>query len=190
MLKHIPNILTISRVLVIPILVVIMSFDLHNVLSAKIAAVLFIYACVTDFLDGFLARVFKAGSSFGKVLDPIADKILIASIMIILVHQKKVDFLPTIAIVCREILVSGLREFLAKVRVSLPVSRLAKFKTAIQMIAIFILLLGNEGSGFPSMNFIGRMVIWVAAGLTLFTGYAYLKASYKYYLKIKEEGSF
>ena len=95
--------------------------------------------------------------------------------------QQKIDFLPAIAIVCREILVSGLREFLAKLRVSVPVSRLAKFKTFIQMTAITILVLGNDGSELLFMNYIGRIALWVAAALTLFTGYVYLKASYKYY---------
>ena len=187
MLKHIPNILTISRVFIIPLVILTMSFEHHGALSYRIAAVLFIGACATDFLDGFLARLLKASSSLGRVFDPIADKLLVASIMIILVHQKRVNFLPTIAIVGREILVSGLREFLAKLRVSLPVSRLAKFKTVIQMAAIFILVLGNEGSGLFFMNFIGRVAIWVAAALTLFTGYAYLKASYKYFLEKKQQ---
>ena len=186
-MKQIPNILTISRVLIIPVVILVMTFKWNNVLSSRIAAGLFIYACITDFLDGFLARALKARSSFGKALDPIADKLLIASIMIILVHQRKADFLPTIAIVCREILVSGLREFLAKLRVSIPVSRLAKFKTFIQMTAIFILVLGDEGSGLSFINFVGRIALWVAAALTLFTGYAYLRASYKYFLDIKEQ---
>jgi CDP-diacylglycerol--glycerol-3-phosphate 3-phosphatidyltransferase len=187
MLKQIPNMLTVSRVLIIPVIIAVMSIDRHAVLSSRIAAVLFIYACITDFLDGFFARLFKASSAFGRVLDPIADKLLIASIMIILVHQKKADFLPAIAIVCREILVSGLREFLAKLSVSMPVSRLAKFKTFIQMLAIIILVLGDEGSGLPFINSIGRIALWIAAGLTLFTGYAYLKASYKYFLVVKKQ---
>lgn len=186
-MKNIPNILTISRLLVVPIVILVMTFEQYNVLASKITAALFVYACATDFLDGFLARVFKASSSFGRVFDPIADKILIASIMIMLVYQKKVDFLPAIAIVCREILVSGLREFLANIRVSMPVSRLAKFKTAIQMGAIFILLLGNEVFGISFMNLIGRIAIWVATILTLLTGYAYLKASFKYCLENKEK---
>ena len=187
MLKQVPNILTVSRVLIIPVVILIMSFDQYSVLSSRIAAGIFIYACITDFLDGFLARLLKARSPFGKALDPIADKLLIASIMIILVHQKKADLFPAIAIVCREILVSGLREFLAKLRVSVPVSRLAKFKTFVQMTAIFILVLGDEGSGLSFVNFIGRIALWVAAALTLFTGYAYLKASYKYFLDVKKQ---
>jgi len=187
MLKRIPNILTISRILIIPVVILIMSFEQQDALSSRAAAILFAYACITDFLDGFLARLLKARSHFGVALDPIADKLLIASIMIILVHYRRADFLPAIAIVCREILVSGLREFLAKLRVSVPVSGLAKLKTIIQMAAIFILVLGDEGSGFHAMNFIGRISLWIASALTLFTGYAYLKASYKYLLETKKE---
>ena len=181
MLKRIPNMLTMSRILIIPVVIMVMTFEHHLALNSRIAAGLFIYACITDFLDGYLARLLKARSSFGKALDPIADKLLVASIIIILVQQQKIDFLPAIAIVCREILVSGLREFLAKLRVSVPVSRLAKFKTFIQMTAITILVLGNDGSGLLFMNYIGRIALWLAAALTLFTGYVYLKASYKYY---------
>lgn len=181
MLKRIPNMLTMSRVLIIPLVILVMTFERHIALNSKIACGLFIYACITDFLDGYLARVLKARSSFGKALDPIADKLLIASIIIILIHQQKIDILPAIAIVCREILVSGLREFLAKIRVGMPVSSLAKFKTFIQMTAITILVLGNEGSDLSFMNEIGRIAIWIAAALTLLTGYVYLKASYKYY---------
>jgi cardiolipin synthase len=187
MLKQIPNMLTISRMLAIPIIIAVMTIDKHVVLTSRIASVLFVYACVTDFLDGFLARLFKASSAFGRVLDPIADKLLISSVMIILVHQRKIDFLPAIAIVCREILVSGLREFLAKLSVSVPVSRLAKFKTCIQMIAIIILVLGDEGSGLSFVNSLGRITLWIAAALTLFTGYAYLKASYRYFLEGKQK---
>lgn len=184
-LKQVPNLLTISRILVIPAVVVMMTLGRDVALSNRIAALLFIYACLTDFLDGYLARLLKARSSFGTALDPIADKLLIAAIIIILVHQRKTNFLPAIAIVCREILVSGLREFLAKLRVSVPVSRLAKFKTFVQMMALFILVLGDEGSGLSFMNSLGQVALWIAAGLTLFTGYAYLKASQKYFLEVK-----
>ena len=180
MLKHLPNILTISRIIVIPFLLLVMCLD-HSQFGHRLAAGLFLYACVTDFLDGFLARAWSTQTKLGQFLDPIADKLLVGSVILVLVHFDRADLLPAIAIVCREILVSGLREFLAEIRVSVPVSELAKVKTFLQMVAIFILVLGNEGmGGLLYVNFIGSIALWVAAGLTLVTGYVYLKASIVY----------
>ena len=177
MLKRLPNILTISRIVVIPFLLLLMCFD-HSQFGHLVAAGVFLYACITDFLDGFLARAWSMQTKLGQFLDTIADKLLVGSVILVLVHFDRADLLPAIAIICREILVSGLREFLAEIRVSVPVSELAKVKTFLQMTAIFILVLGNEGMGDLSyINFIGRITLWVAAGLTLVTGYAYLKAS-------------
>lgn len=178
-MKSLPNILTISRILVIPLCIGIMLID--NVISNTVAAWLFAYACITDFLDGALARILNAQTRFGRMLDPIADKLLVASVIIILVKDGKADLLPSIAIVCREILVSGLREFLAKLRVSLPVSSLSKFKTLLQMGAIFVLMLGNTNAGMKGWFIAGQITLWIAAALTLFTGYAYLRASYKFF---------
>ncbi len=176
MLKSLPNILTISRIIVIPFLLLTMCID-HSQFGHLLAAGLFLYACITDFLDGFLARAWSMQTKLGQFLDPIADKLLVGSVILVLVHFDQADLLPAIAIICREILVSGLREFLAEIRVSVPVSELAKVKTFLQMTAIFILVLGDEGMGVPYVNFIGKITLWVAAGLTLITGYAYLKAS-------------
>lgn len=184
-MKSIPNILTISRIVIIPICICIMLLKGH-LISSKIAAWLFAYACITDFLDGALARLLKAQTNFGRMLDPIADKLLVASVIMILVHQGRADLLPSIAIVCREILVSGLREFLAKVRVSLPVSGLAKFKTLLQMGAIFVLMMANEDMP-PSWSLCGRITLWIAAALTLFTGYVYLRASCKFFVTDKTQ---
>lgn len=174
MLRNVPNILTISRIVVIPILV--MSFYLEGKLGHRTAALLFLFASITDFFDGYLARAFAIQSKLGRFLDPIADKLLVVAAIVMLVHFDRADIFPALAIICREILVSGLREFLAELHASMPVTRLAKVKTAVQMTAIFLLLLGSEGSGVAATNIIGRIALWVAAGLTLFTGYIYLKA--------------
>lgn len=179
-LKYIPNILTVSRIIVIPFILAAMCF-LDSVISHKVAAILFLYACITDYLDGAIARTYSVQSNFGKFLDPIADKLLVGAVILVLVYYDRVDLLPSIAIICREILVSGLREFLAEIRVSVPVSRMAKIKTGVQMVAIFILVLGDKGSGIVYASMVGRVLIWIAAGITLFTGYAYLKASFKHF---------
>lgn len=179
MLKSIPNILTISRIVIIPVVLIAMCFD-QSIFGHRFAATLFLYACITDFLDGYLARAWSIQSKLGQFLDPVADKLLVGSVMMVLVHFDRADLLPAIAIICREILVSGLREFLAEIRVSVPVSELAKIKTVLQMAAIFILVLGEEGLDIPYLSLIGQITLWIAAGLTLITGYAYLKASIRH----------
>ncbi len=184
--KNLPNILTFSRILIIPILVA--SFYIEGRLYHWVAAGLFFLASITDFFDGYLARMLKAQSNLGKFFDPIADKLLVAAAILMLVHFQdigKYDIIPAIAILCREILVSGLREFLAEINVSVPVTNLAKIKTAFQMGAIFFLLWGVEGPNIEQVEHItavkftellGRVFLWVSAILTLVTGYAYLKA--------------
>lgn len=190
MIKDIPNMLTISRIVIIPIMVA--SFYLEGRLYHWVAASLFLIASLTDFFDGYLARTLEAHSALGRMLDPIADKLLVAAAIIMLVHFDYItswDILPALAILGREILVSGLREFLANTNVSLPVTALSKIKTAAQMTAIFLLLLGVEGPSFSEVETIakitltellGSVLLWVAALLTLITGYAYLKAGLKY----------
>jgi CDP-diacylglycerol--glycerol-3-phosphate 3-phosphatidyltransferase len=177
--KSLPNILTLSRIIIIP--AIVGSFYLGDNKSARlIASSLFLIASFTDFLDGFIARTWSLQSSLGRFLDPIADKLLVSSIILMLVHFDRVDILPALAIIFREILVSGLREFLASLRVSVPVSELSKLKTAVQMLAIFLLLLGNKGSNFMYTDILGRIALWAAALLTIMTGYAYLKSAIKY----------
>jgi CDP-diacylglycerol--glycerol-3-phosphate 3-phosphatidyltransferase len=190
MQKDIPNILTYSRIVIVPILVA--SFYLDGKLYHYVAAGLFALASITDFFDGYLARMWKAQSSIGKFLDPVADKLLVAAALIMLAHfggLERYDIIAAVAIMAREILVSGLREFLAGVNVSVPVSQLAKIKTAIQMTAIFLLLLGVEGPSISELEvyteqsltvFIGRIGLWIAAILTSITGYAYLKAGLRH----------
>jgi len=190
MKKYLPNILTISRIAIIPIL--ISSFYIEARLYHLVAAGLFLFASVTDFFDGYLARTLKAQSSLGRFLDPIADKLLVAAVILMLTHVRGItgwEIIPALAILCREIMVSGLREFLAEIRVSVPVSALAKFKTAVQMAALFLLLLGVEGPSIEQLEhftsthltvLLGKILLWVAAVLTIITGYVYLKAGLKY----------
>ncbi|MDE3017198.1 MAG: CDP-diacylglycerol--glycerol-3-phosphate 3-phosphatidyltransferase [Pseudomonadota bacterium] len=177
--KNLPNYLTYFRIAVIPALIVVYlwgHYVLKSELSACLSAALFALAGITDWLDGYAARLWKAESNIGRFLDPIADKLLVATALLLLVSDGRADLLPAIAIVCREILVSGLREFLAEIRIGVPVSKLAKFKTAAQMAAIFFLLLGTPAWLF----FLGRLLLWIAAGLTLVTGYAYLKTGLRH----------
>ncbi len=175
MKKQLPNILTYSRILVIPLLVLV--FYIGTTTADLVCAMLFLYASITDFFDGYLARAWHAHSNLGKFLDPIADKLLIATCLMLLVGSHRAAILPSLAILCREILVSGLREFLADLRISVPVSTLAKYKTAAQMVAIFLLLLGP---GFPMLQTLGDILLWAAALLTLVTGYAYLRTGLKH----------
>jgi len=171
MFRHLPNILTISRIIIIPLLVG--SFYLETNLSYKVGAGLFMIAGITDFFDGYLARAWSIQSKLGRFLDPIADKLLVGAAILMLVHFNRANIFPALAIICREILVSGLREFLAELHIGMPVSNMAKMKTALQMGAIFLLLLGANGS---YINLVGQIALWMAAALTLFTGYAYLQA--------------
>jgi len=142
--------------------------------------VLFLIAGISDWLDGYLARIWQAQSSLGRVLDPIADKLLVSTALMLLVAVGRADLLPAIAIVCREILVSGLREFLAEIRIGMPVSKLAKIKTAAQMLAIGCLLLGAGGPDWLHSEILGRILLWLSALLTLVTGYAYLRIGLKH----------
>lgn len=178
MFKQIPNILTLSRIIIIPLILI--SYAWGGKYSYIISSSLFLLACITDFLDGYLARTFSIQSKLGRFLDPIADKLLVGSVILLLVYYRKADLLPSIAIICREILVSGLREFLAEIRVSVPVSNLAKIKTGFQMFAIFMLLLSNQESNFLFFDILGSLALWISAGLTLFTGYIYLKSGIKH----------
>ena len=178
MLTKIPNMLTIGRIGAIPLLVVSLIF-LDMPLANWIAFSFYTLACVTDFFDGYLARALSQQSAFGRFLDPIADKLLVASVLLVLVGVDQVNgvtVLPAAVILCREILVSGLREFLAEVRVSMPVTALAKWKTTIQMLALGFLLVGPAGPDFGPLTTteVGVIGLWGAALLTLVTGADYL----------------
>ncbi|MCE3230094.1 MAG: CDP-diacylglycerol--glycerol-3-phosphate 3-phosphatidyltransferase [Alphaproteobacteria bacterium] len=180
-LPSIPNLLTLSRIALIPIIMA--AFYTDNHLGRWVAALAFISACFTDFLDGYVARLWSQTSRFGQLLDPIADKLLVASTLLMLVgfgRIRPVSFLPALIILCREILVSGLREFLSGLQVQMPVTLLAKWKTAAQMIAISLLLIGDISPFGGAVNLIGEGLLWVAAILTLMTGYAYLRLSLRH----------
>ncbi len=170
--KNLPNYLTYFRIVVIPLL--ILCFYMKGELGLILSSALFLLASITDWLDGYVARLWNVQSNIGRFLDPIADKLLVATALVLLVADGRADVLPAIAIMCREILVSGLREFLAEIRVSVPVSRLAKWKTGVQMAAIFCLLLSSP------VALLGSIMLWLAAILTLVTGYAYLKTGLKH----------
>jgi cardiolipin synthase len=175
-LTSLPNLLTLSRILAIPI--VIATFYIHGDYARWFACALFSAAAVTDWLDGHMARRWSQQSEIGRFLDPIADKLLVAATLLMLTATGRLPYgavLPALVILCREILVSGLREYLAELRVGLPVSRLAKWKTAIQMVAIGVLIVGDAGPGFLPITSIGAGMLWVAALLTLVTGYDYLR---------------
>jgi cardiolipin synthase len=178
--KNIPNYLTIGRIVVIPI--IIMTFYLDNSKYAhKIGASLFVLASITDFVDGYIARKFNLVSSFGKMFDPIADKLLVGCVILMLVKRGLASEIPCLLILAREFLVAGLREFLALIRVSVPVSRLAKVKTFTQMFALSILILGSKSSESDYLNLLGQITIWIAAILTLITGFSYFKACKEYF---------
>ena len=177
----IPNILTIGRIILVPIFV--MAFYLPGLLGDLIPFFIFLLASFTDFLDVLLARLYEQESKLGELLDPIADKIIVAAALVLLVMNDTIrnyEVIAAIIILTREILISGLREFLAKTKVSMPVTGLAKFKTFIQMFAIAILLTGESGNrviNFENYNAhtIGIILLWLSAFLTLYTGYDYVK---------------
>jgi cardiolipin synthase len=176
-----PNLLTFIRIALIPVVVVLFYFD--RPLSNWIVAFIFIIACITDYLDGYFARAWKQSTNFGVFLDPVADKLLVAATLLMLVgfgRIQGISLIPAVIILCREILVSGLREFLAEAHVSIPVTRLAKWKTAIQMLALTFLII-EDIPGFPlSIEALGIFGLWIAALLTLITGFDYLRAGLKH----------
>tara|TARA_Y100001935_G_C17185090_1_gene447167 strand:+ start:137 stop:709 length:573 start_codon:yes stop_codon:yes gene_type:complete len=179
----IPNILTIGRIIIVPIFV--LSFFIPGIVGDLVPFFLFVLASFTDYLDGFLARLYKEESALGELLDPIADKILVSAALVLLIMNgiiKNYEVIAAIVILTREIMISGLREFLAKRKeVKIPVSSLSKFKTFIQMFSISILLTGETGNkiiNFQDYNAqtIGIILLWISAFLTIYTGYNYLKS--------------
>ena len=183
MILNLPNVLTVSRILAIPVVLgfIMMGTPLGNWLAFSA----YTYACITDFFDGYLARAWHQQSAFGRFLDPIADKLLVAGVLFMLVGVESISavhILPAAVILCREILVSGLREFLAEARVSLPVSLLAKWKTTIQMLALGFIIVGAAGPdfGFATTWEIGIYGLWIAAVITIITGYDYLRAGLRH----------
>ncbi|MBV9860794.1 MAG: CDP-diacylglycerol--glycerol-3-phosphate 3-phosphatidyltransferase [Alphaproteobacteria bacterium] len=177
MLTSLPNLLTLSRILVIPL--VIATFYLPGDGARWLACALFSAAGLTDWLDGHMARRWEQQSEIGRFLDPIADKLLVSATLFMLTATGRLPqeaLPPALVILCREILVSGLREYLAGLRVGMPVSRLAKWKTAIQMVAIGFLIVGDAGPALLRVTVVGETLLWIAALLTIVTGYDYLRA--------------
>lgn len=181
MITSLPNILTLSRILVIPGIVALLFWD--DPLARWIAFGLFAFAGITDFFDGYAARQMNQASVLGRFLDPIADKLLVAAIILMLVATADlsgIHVIPALVILGREILVSGLREFLAELRVGMPVSKLAKYKTTLQILALGFLLVGDAGPSFLPVHDIGIIGIWLAALLTIVTGFDYLRAGLRH----------
>ncbi|MBB1093388.1 CDP-diacylglycerol--glycerol-3-phosphate 3-phosphatidyltransferase [Rhodopseudomonas pseudopalustris] len=178
-----PNILTYARIAAIPVVVgcIFAQSILGGPLSLRwVALAVFIAAAITDFLDGYYARIWDQHSAFGRMLDPIADKLLVASCLLMLAADGIIHgwtLWAAIVILCREILVSGLREYLAALRVSLPVTKLAKWKTTVQLVAIGFLLAGDAGDEvLPYTTQIGLILLWISALVTMYTGYDYFRA--------------
>lgn len=197
--KELPNLLTLFRIILIP--VIIISFYIPWGFTNIVVASLFLLASITDYFDGYFARLYKVQSNFGKCFDPIADKLLVSVSLLMLTNFSDSIYIliPSIIIICREILVSGLREFLATLNVGVPVTRLAKWKTAFQMTAITALLLASKDSNYTYqtiMDFfevepflriffygwvetLGKIFLNISAVLTVITGYAYFKVGIK-----------
>jgi cardiolipin synthase len=178
-----PNILTYGRIAAVPVVVGCLFWQniLHGGLWLRwVALAIFIAAGITDFLDGYLARIWAQQSSLGRMLDPIADKLLVASCLLMLGAEKTIhgwSLWAAAVILCREILVSGLREYLAELRVSVPVTRLAKWKTTLQLVAVGFLICGEAGDAIvPGVTEAGIALLWLSALLTIYTGWDYLKA--------------
>ena len=177
---NLPNILTLSRIAVIPF--IFLSIYFTSYAWAMFAATLFVIASVTDYLDGYLARARNETSAFGRLLDPIADKLLVATALVVILakpemYALRLSIIPVFVILCREILVSGLREFLREVNVGLPVTKLAKWKTTFQMVALAMMMFRDLWIGW---GYIGEFLLWVAAILTFITGYQYYQKSLDY----------
>jgi cardiolipin synthase len=181
-----PNLLTLSRIAAIPVLVVLVA--LRDPWGDVAACVVFSAAAITDYFDGKIARERQQITPFGRMLDPIADKLLVGAALMLLAGMGRLSLValfPAIVILLREILVSGLREFLAELRVGLPVTRLAKWKTGFQMGALGTLLAGDTAASVLHLSFlpvslIGEAMLWTAAALTLITGWDYLQAGLRH----------
>ena len=179
---NLSNILTLCRILVIPIIVALIY--LKSPFYGWLAFILFCLASITDYFDGYIARIRNEVSNLGTFLDPIADKLLVASVILILTSKEVIadwETIPALIILLREIAVSGLREYLAGIKVSVPVSKISKLKTSLQLIALAILILSESGISFIPILFIGKIALWSAAILTLYTGYDYFRSGLKHF---------
>ncbi|WP_377839738.1 CDP-diacylglycerol--glycerol-3-phosphate 3-phosphatidyltransferase [Bosea sp. UC22_33] len=178
-----PNLLTYGRILAIPALVAILFWPRDDWMR-WLALGIYTVAAITDYLDGYIARAWSQQSAIGRMLDPIADKLLVAALLLMLVYTGQIEgwtLWAAIVILCREILVSGLREFLADLKVSVPVSKVAKWKTTAQLFALGFLVVGPAGDKvLPGNTTIGIVLLWAAAGLTIYTGWDYFNAGIRH----------
>ncbi|MBN9455912.1 MAG: CDP-diacylglycerol--glycerol-3-phosphate 3-phosphatidyltransferase [Bosea sp. (in: a-proteobacteria)] len=184
-----PNLLTYGRILAIPALVAILFWPRDDWMR-WIALGIYTAAAITDYLDGYIARAWSQQSAIGRMLDPIADKLLVAALLLMLVYTGQIEgwtLWAAIVILCREILVSGLREFLADLKVSVPVSKVAKWKTTAQLFALGFLIAGPAGDKvLPGNTQIGIVLLWAAAGLTIYTGWDYFNAGIRHLVEQDE----
>ncbi len=183
LLASLPNVLTYARIVAVPALVGCLFF-LQGDVARWSAFALFVAAAATDWLDGYLARLWELQTTLGRMLDPIADKLIVGATLLMLVHDNTISgwsIWAAVVILCREILVSGLREFLAELNVQVHVTQLAKYKTTLQMMALAFLLAGPAADKYlPGVTATGLVLLWLAALLTLWTGYDYLKAGIRH----------
>ncbi|MGB9152586.1 MAG: CDP-diacylglycerol--glycerol-3-phosphate 3-phosphatidyltransferase [Alphaproteobacteria bacterium] len=182
MFHSLANKLTVSRIAIIPVILLLLAIP-HG-WAAWLALILFAIAGLTDYLDGYVARRDNEITAIGQFLDPIADKLLVASVLLMLVYNQQISglsVLPAVIILLREVAVSGLREYLAGLRVSVPVSRLAKWKTALQMFALGFLIVGRYAPDSIPSTTIGDFGIWVAGAITVITAWDYWRASLKHF---------
>ncbi len=186
-----PNILTYGRIVAVPALA--FCFYFPGLTARWIAVFIFVAAAITDFFDGYLARAWQQQSSLGRMLDPIADKLLVSVSLLMLASDNTIggwSLIAALIILCREILVSGLREYLAELRVSVPVTQLAKWKTTAQLIAIGFLLAGPAGDKLvEGTSLAGLVLLWISALLTLYTGYDYFRAGIGHLIEEPSGGS-
>ena len=177
-----PNVLTYGRIAAVPVLAALLLYGGNG--ARWIAVAIYVVAAITDFLDGYLARLWKQQSALGRMLDPIADKVLVSVVLLALAADGILSgghLWAAFIIIAREVLVSGLREFLMELRVSVPVTQIAKWKTTAQLIAIGFLIAGPAGDALvPGVTYAGIILLWVAAALTLYTGYDYFRAGLRH----------
>lgn len=186
MWSSVPNLLTFGRIAAIPVIVGL--FFIDALWARWLTLGVFVLAAVTDYLDGYLARAWQQQSALGRCFDPIADKLLVGVTILMLVGFERAPLVASAIIIIREITVSGLREFLAELQVGLPVSRLAKWKTMVQMVAIGFLIVGDAGPAFLPITEIGWYGLWIAALITLITGWDYLQASQRHFVATPGDG--
>ena len=177
------NCLTYGRLVAVPVMVALLFWPDSTAMRFTAFAV-FVLAAITDYLDGYVARTYAQSSALGRMLDPIADKLLVAACLLMLVADRTIvgsSVWAAIVILCREVLVSGLREYLAELKVGVPVSKVAKWKTTVQLVALGFLVAGPAGETIlPGTERIGLVLLWLAAALTLWTGWDYMRAGIKH----------